>query len=225
MIHTVKCFGTVNEGEVDVLLEFPCFLWDTTNVGNLISGSSAFSKSSFWIFSVHVMMKLSLKDFQHYLASMWNKSNWVVIEHSLALIFFEIEMKTDFFQSCGQCFVFQIYWHMECSTLTALSFRILSNSAGIPSPPLTLLVVMLPFSITVIPSLCPNQCAEEAKIWTVLWRPIKPNTQRRCPFHYRGLECKSRKSGDTRSNRQIWPWSTKQSRPKANRFAKRMHWS
>ena len=164
VIHTVKCFGTVNEGEVDVLLEFPCFLWDTTNVGNLISGSSAFSKSSFWIFSVHVMLTLSLKDFQHYLASMWNKSNWVVVEHSLALIFFEIEMKTDFFQPCGQCFVFQIYWHMECSTLTALSFRILSNSAGIPSPPLTLLVVMLPFSITVIQVCAPTSVLKKLKL-------------------------------------------------------------
>ena len=56
--------------------------------------------------------------------------------------------------------------------------------------------------------------------WTVLWRPIRPsrtNTQKRCPFHYRGLECKSRKSGNTWSNRQIWPWSTEWSRAKANR--------
>ena len=54
----------------------------------------------------------------------------------------------------------------------------------------------------------------------VLWRPIRPsrtNTQKRCPFHHRGLECKSRKSRDTWSNRQIWPWSTEWSREKANR--------
>ena len=52
-------------------------------------------------------------------------------------------------------------------------------------------------------------------------RPSKTNTQKRCPFHYRGLECKSRKSRDTWSNRQIWPWSTKWSRAKANRLLSR----
>ena len=58
----------------------------------------------------------------------------------------------------------------------------------------------------------------------VLWRPIRPsrtNTTKKCPFHYRGLECKSRKSRDTWSNRQIWPWSTKWSRSKANRLLPR----
>ena len=57
--------------------------------------------------------------------------------------------------------------------------------------------------------------------WMVLWRPTRPyriNTQKRCPFHYRGLDCKSRKSRDTWSNRQVWPWSTEWSRAKANRF-------
>ena len=72
MIHTVKGFSVVNEAEVDVFLEFPCFLNDPMNVGNLISGSSAFSKSSLyiWKFSVHVMLKPSLKDFEHKLAGM-----------------------------------------------------------------------------------------------------------------------------------------------------------
>ena len=51
-------------------------------------------------------------------------------------------MKTDFFQSCGHCWVFQIYWHIECSTFTASSFRIWNNSTGIPSPPLALFIVM-----------------------------------------------------------------------------------
>ena len=53
-------------------------------------------------------------------------------------------MKTDLFQSCGNCWVFQICWHIECSTFTASSFRIFSSSAGIPSPPLALFLVMLP---------------------------------------------------------------------------------
>ena len=58
----------------------------------------------------------------------------------------------------------------------------------------------------------------------VLWRPTRPfrtNTQKRCPFHYRGLECKSKKSRNTWSNRQIWPWSTEWSRAKANRVLPR----
>ena len=59
MIHIVKGFSIVNEAEADVFLEFPCFLYDPTNVGNLISGSSAFSKPSLniWKFSVHIMLK------------------------------------------------------------------------------------------------------------------------------------------------------------------------
>ena len=63
-------------------------------------------------------------------------------EHSLALPFFEIVMKTDLFQSCGHCWVFQICWHIECSTLTTSSFRVWNSSTGIPSFPLALFVVM-----------------------------------------------------------------------------------
>ena len=69
------------------------------------------------------------------------------------------------------------------------------------------------------PSLCPNQWCWRSWSWTVLWRPTRPfrtNTQKRCPFHYRGLECKSRKSRNTWGNRQIWPWNTEWSRTKAN---------
>ena len=72
VIHKVKGFSVVNEEEVDVLLEFSCFFYDPTDVGNLISGSSAFSKSSLniWKFSVHVLLKSSLENFQHYFASL-----------------------------------------------------------------------------------------------------------------------------------------------------------
>ena len=71
MIHTVKGFSVVNEAEVDDFLEFSCFFYDPTDVGILISGSSAFSKSSLniWKFSVHVLLKPSLENFQHYFAS------------------------------------------------------------------------------------------------------------------------------------------------------------
>ena len=70
--YDVKGFSVVNEAEVDVFLEFSCFFCDPVDVGNLISGSSAFSKSSLniWKFLVHVLLKLSLKDFEHYFASM-----------------------------------------------------------------------------------------------------------------------------------------------------------
>ena len=72
VIHTVKGFSVVNEAEVHVSLEFSCFLYDPTNVGSLISGSSAFSKPSLyiWKFSVHVLLRSSLKSFEHYFASM-----------------------------------------------------------------------------------------------------------------------------------------------------------
>ena len=70
VIYTVKGFGVVNEA--DVFLEFSCFFYDPADVGNLISGFSAFSKSSLyiWKFSVHVLLKSSLKDFKHNLTSM-----------------------------------------------------------------------------------------------------------------------------------------------------------
>ena len=65
-------------------------------------------------------------------------------EHSLALPFFGIGMKTDLFLSCSHCWVFQICWHIECNTFTASSFRIWNSSTEIPSPPLALFVLMLP---------------------------------------------------------------------------------
>ena len=67
-----KGFSVVNEAKVDVFLEFPCFLYDPMNVGNLISSSSSFSKSNsyIWKFSVHVQLKPSLKDLEHNLTNM-----------------------------------------------------------------------------------------------------------------------------------------------------------
>ena len=77
MIHTVKGFRVVDETEVDVFLEFPSFLYDSANVGNLVSGSSSFSKSSLDIWNVLVclMLKLSMEDFKHDLASMGDECN------------------------------------------------------------------------------------------------------------------------------------------------------
>ena len=112
MVHTVKGFGIVNKPEVDVFLELFCFFNDPTDVGNLIYGSYAFSKFSlnFWKFMVPVLLKPGLEDFENYFASIWDECNYVVAWTFFALPFFGIGMKTDLFQSCGHCWVFQICW-------------------------------------------------------------------------------------------------------------------
>ena len=119
-----------------------CFFYDPMDVGNFISDSSGFSKSSLniWKFTVHVLLKPGLENFEHYFASVEDECICPqnVFEHSLALPFFGIGMKTDLFQSCGHCWVFQICWYIECSTFTASSFRILKSSTGILSSPLAL---------------------------------------------------------------------------------------
>ena len=70
VIHTVKGFSIVSETEIDVFLEFPCFFYDPADTGNLISGSSDFSKSSLyiWKFFLHLLLKPSFKEFEYYLA-------------------------------------------------------------------------------------------------------------------------------------------------------------
>ena len=141
MIHTVKGFSVVNETEVYIFLEFPCFLYGPADIGNVISGSFAFSKPSLyiWKFSVHILLKPSLKDFEHYLASMWNEKNFMVVG-----TFVSIALLWDW----NENWLFPVLWpalrHIESSTFTASPFRISSSSAGIPSPPLALYVVMLP---------------------------------------------------------------------------------
>ena len=149
-----KGFSVFNEEEVVVFLESLCFFYAFLEslcffynpvVCNLIFGSSALSISNLynWKFSIHVLLEPGLKDFEHYLASTWN-------EHKCEVIwtFFGIALLWNWnenwpFQSCGHYWVFQICWHIECSSLTASSFRTWNSSAGFPSPPLVLLVVML----------------------------------------------------------------------------------
>ena len=140
VLHTVKGFGIVNKAEIDVFMGLSSFYDDPADVGNLISGFCAFSKTSLniWKFTIHVLLKPGLENFEHYFTSMWDESNCVVV-----CAFFGIGMKTDLFQSYGHCWVFQICWHIECSTFTASSFGVWNSSTGIPSPPLALLVVML----------------------------------------------------------------------------------
>ena len=98
--YLVKGFSIVNEAEIYVSLEFSCFFYDPADVGKLISGSSAFSKSSLyiWKFSVHILLRPSFMDFEHYLASMWNECTCVVVwilnsDHELLIAKFRLKWK------------------------------------------------------------------------------------------------------------------------------------
>ena len=79
--HTVKGFGVVNKAEIDVFLELPGFFNDPVDVGNLISGSSAFPKTSLniWKIMVHVLLKRGLENFEHYFARVWDECNCMVV--------------------------------------------------------------------------------------------------------------------------------------------------
>ena len=80
VIHTVRGFGIVNKAEMDVFLELSCFFDDPADVGNLIPGSSAFSKTSLniWKFTVHMLLKPGLENFEHYFTGMWDDCNCAV---------------------------------------------------------------------------------------------------------------------------------------------------
>ena len=114
---TLSEANAVHEAEVDVFLEFPCYLYDPMDVGNLISGSSAFSKSSLniWRFLVHILLKLDLENSEYCFVSMWDECNCVVLWTFFGIALWDW-LKTDLFQSWGHCWVFQICWHIECST-------------------------------------------------------------------------------------------------------------
>ena len=104
-----------------------------------------FTKSSLyiWKFSFYILLKPSLNDLTFTLLACEMSAIVWQFENSLALPFFGIGMKTELFQSCGHCWVFQICWHIECSTLTASCFRIYNSSVGVLSPLLVLFAVML----------------------------------------------------------------------------------
>ena len=148
VIHTVKGFSKVNEAEVDFFffwnsLAFSMIYWKLA-IWSLFplpclnpawtSGSSQFMYS--WSLAWRI---LSITSIAYEMSAVV-----LYFEHSLALPFFGIGMNTDLFQSCDHCWVFHIFWHTECSTLTASSSRIWNSSTGIPSPPLALFIVMLP---------------------------------------------------------------------------------
>ena len=112
MIHTVKDFGVVNKVEVGVFLKPSCFFNDLMDFCNLISGSSAFSTSSLniWKFTVHILLKPYLENFEHYFASVWDECSCSVV-----WAFFGIAFLWDWNENSGHCWVFQIYWHIKCA--------------------------------------------------------------------------------------------------------------
>ena len=103
VIHIVKGFGIVNKAEIDVFLEHSCFFDDSVDVGNLIFGSSAFSKTSLniWKFTVHVLLKPGLENFEYYFTSVWDKCNCLII-----WAFFGIA----FLWHCNENWPFPVLW-------------------------------------------------------------------------------------------------------------------
>ena len=139
VIYTVKKFTVVNEAEVNVFLEFPSFLYDRVNIGNLIPGSSAFYKPSLyiWKFSVHVLLKPILKDFEHNLASIWNEHICTVVRMSfgIALIWgqnencpFPVPWPLWVFQICFNSTIFQDLQKLSWNSITSTSF-VYSNAS------------------------------------------------------------------------------------------------
>ena len=112
VICTVKGFSVVNEAKVDVFLEFPCFFYDPRDVGNFICVSSAFSKSTLyiWKFSVRILLEPSLKDFEHYFASKWNEHNCMIVG-----IFFGIS----FLLNWNEKWPFPFLWLQQIPNLLA----------------------------------------------------------------------------------------------------------
>ena len=112
------------------------------DVGNLISGQKPVWTS--WSSQITYCWSLSWRILSITLLACEMSAVVWEFEHSFAFPFFGTGMKTDLFQSCGHCWVFQVCWHIECSTFTASSFRIWNSSTRIPSSPLALFLVMFP---------------------------------------------------------------------------------
>ena len=123
VLHTVKGFGIVNKAEINVFLEFSCSFYDPADVSNLISGSSAFSKTSLniWKFTVHVLLKPGLENFEHYFTSVWDDCNCVVVWAFFVIAFLWDWSENWPFPVPWPLLTFQICWHIECRTFTASS--------------------------------------------------------------------------------------------------------
>ena len=122
MIYTVKEFGIVNKA-VDDFMDVSCFFSDPVDVGDLISGSSAFSKSSLniWKFMVHISLKIGLENFEHYFTSMWDECNCAVVWAFFGITFLWDWNENWLFPVLWPLLSFPVCWHIEYSTFTASS--------------------------------------------------------------------------------------------------------
>ena len=147
VIHTVKGFGVVNKAEIDVFwnsLAFSMIQWMLATLSLVplsfrnpawTSGSSQF---------IHILLKPGLENFEYYFASMWDECNCAVVWTIFGITFLWYGNENWPFPVLWPLLSFLLCWRIECSTLTASSFRIWNSSTGIPSPPLASFVVMLP---------------------------------------------------------------------------------
>ena len=141
MIHKVKGFGIENKAEIDVFLELSCFFDDSADVGNLISDSSAFSKTSLniWQFTVHLLLKPGLENFEHYFTSVWDECNCVVV-----WAFFGIASLWDWNENWPLPILsFPNLLTYRVQHFHSIIFRIWASWTVIQSPPLALFIVML----------------------------------------------------------------------------------
>ena len=132
VIHTVEGFGLVNKAEINVFLELSCFFYDPANVGNLISGPSAFSKTSLniWKFIVHVLLKPGLENFKHYFTSMWKEYNCVVVWAVFGIAFlYWSEVK-----SLSRVRLFGTPWTVAHQAPLSMGFSRQEYWSGLPFP-------------------------------------------------------------------------------------------
>ena len=148
VIHTVKGFSRVNEAEVDVLLEFPCFFYDPREVGILMSGSSAFYKPSLyiWKLSVYVLLKPSLKGFEQHIASMCNECRCTVVWTFCGIAFLWDWNGIWPFPVLLAFAEFSKFAGILSAAISQHHISAFDIIAGIPSPPLALFLVLLPRS-------------------------------------------------------------------------------
>ena len=145
MIHTVKGFSIVNEAEIDVFLEFPCFFYYPADVGNLTSGSSAFLNPhcTSWVSQFTYCWRLAWRIFSITLLACEVQQLCGSLRILWCCPSLELEWKLTFYTPVATAELSK-FAYIDCSTLAAASFRIWNSSAGIPSPRLVLFIVMLP---------------------------------------------------------------------------------
>ena len=165
VIHAIKAFRVVNEAETYVFLELFCFFNDPMDVGNLISGPSALSKSSLniWKLIVHVLLKPGLENFEHYSASMWSECDCAVVWISFGIAFlwdwnenwpFPVLWPLPSFPNLQLCWLQHFH---------SIIIRIWNISTGFPSPPLALFKVMLPKAHLT------SHSKKSGSRWVIIW--------------------------------------------------------